>query len=86
MHDAGVLAPAMQWPEGMKPFSREAIVDRRQPFMRWGAVFAGTALAQAPAPGTLKADRAAVKADRQAIKRRLFPDDPKWIQSRCCMH
>lgn len=45
MHDAGAMAPAMQWREGMKPFSREAIVDRRQPFMRWGAVFAGTALA-----------------------------------------
>src|SRR5260221_9703507 len=30
--------------------------------------FAGTALAQAPAPGTVKADRAAVKADERAVK------------------
>lgn len=45
VHDAGTMAPAMQWPQGMKPISREAIVDRRQPFMRWGAVFAGTVLA-----------------------------------------
>jgi hypothetical protein len=29
----------------MKPITREAIVDRRQPYMRWGAVFAGTVLA-----------------------------------------
>jgi hypothetical protein len=29
----------------MKPISREAIIDRRQPFMRWGAVIAGTVLA-----------------------------------------
>src|SRR5690606_15493372 len=29
----------------MKPISRETIVDRRQPQMRWGAVLAGTALA-----------------------------------------
>jgi hypothetical protein len=28
----------------MKPFSRETIVDRRQPQMRWGAVFAGAVL------------------------------------------
>jgi hypothetical protein len=31
--------------DDMRPISREAIVDRRQPFMRWGAVFAGTVLA-----------------------------------------
>ena len=30
--------------------------------------FGGAVLAQAPAPGTLKNDRAAVKADAQAIK------------------
>ncbi len=29
----------------MKPISRETITDRRQPLMRWSAVFAGTALA-----------------------------------------
>lgn len=29
----------------VRPISREAIIDRSQPLMRWGAVFAGTALA-----------------------------------------
>jgi hypothetical protein len=29
----------------MKPFSRETIVERRQPLIRWSAVFAGTAVA-----------------------------------------
>jgi len=29
----------------MQPFSRETIVDRRQPYIRWTAVFAGTAIA-----------------------------------------
>jgi hypothetical protein len=29
----------------MRPISRETIIDRRQPLMRWSAVFAGTALA-----------------------------------------
>jgi hypothetical protein len=29
----------------VRPISRETIIDRRQPLMRWGAVFAGTALA-----------------------------------------
>lgn len=31
----------------MKPFTRELITDRRQPALRWGAVFAGVAVAVA---------------------------------------
>ncbi len=29
----------------MRPYTREAVLDRRQPLMRWSAVFAGTVLA-----------------------------------------
>jgi hypothetical protein len=39
------MALAMHRPWVMKPISREAIIDRRQPFMSWGAVLAGTVLA-----------------------------------------
>lgn len=31
--------------EGMQPFSRETVVDRRQPALRWSAIFAGVAVA-----------------------------------------
>lgn len=31
--------------DGMKPFSRETIVDRRQPQLRWSAIFGGAVLA-----------------------------------------
>jgi hypothetical protein len=39
------VALAMHRLNVMKPISREAIIDRRQPFMSWGAVLAGTVLA-----------------------------------------
>lgn len=38
------MAEAMHRRRCMRPFSREAIIDRRQSHMRWGAVLAGTVL------------------------------------------
>lgn len=37
--------PHARYPSIMKPFRRETVVDRRQPAVRWSAVFAGAAVA-----------------------------------------
>ena len=41
----GRAALALHAPAGMRPFSRETIVERRQSHVRWSAVIAGTAFA-----------------------------------------
>src|SRR5436190_6171171 len=39
------MAPPVQWAERMEKITRETIIDRRQPLIRWSAVLAGSALA-----------------------------------------